>query len=109
MSDRFEAWAIVEVMGHGKFAGYVSDQALGGASFVRVDVPAVDGQPAFTKFLGAASIFAITPCTEETAKRAARSFRSEPPHFYEAPAPARLSAQQADNFVVQEYLNDDDE
>jgi len=40
-SKTFESWAIVEVMGHRQFAGYVSEQAIGGASFVRVDVPEV--------------------------------------------------------------------
>jgi len=67
-SRAFECWAIVEVMGHRQFAGFVSEQAIGGSSFVRVDVPAVDADgeqlPAFTKLLGAGSIYAISPCTE---------------------------------------------
>ena len=85
--QKFESWGIVEVMGHSRFAGYISEQALGGASFVRVDVPETDDSQAFTKLLGAGSIYAITPTTEDTARRAARSFRSLPPHFYEAPTP----------------------
>jgi len=30
----FESWAIVEVMGHRQFAGLVTEQTIGGASFV---------------------------------------------------------------------------
>lgn len=91
MSDTktFESWAIVEVMGHRQFAGWVTEQALGGASFVRVDVPAVqaDGEdlPAFTKLLGAGSIYAISPCTEETARAFAVRARVRAFSVYEAP------------------------
>lgn len=91
MSDTktFESWAIVEVMGHRQFAGWVTEQALGGASFVRVDVPAVQAEgedlPAFTKLLGAASIYAISPCTEETARAFAARARVRAFSVYEAP------------------------
>jgi len=85
----FESWAIVEVMGHRQFAGFVTEQAIGGASFVRVDVPAVDcdGEPlpAFTKLLGAGSIYAISPCTEETARAFAAKSRQRSFSVYEAP------------------------
>lgn len=53
---KFESWAIVEVMGHSRYAGFVHEQSIGGASFVRVDVPAVEGRPEFTKLLGQSSI-----------------------------------------------------
>ena len=69
--ESFSSWAIVEVMGHSRYAGHVTEQAIAGASFVRVDVPATDKQAAFTKLLGASSIFCITPCDEEVARVAA--------------------------------------
>jgi len=72
-------------MGHRTFAGLVTEQTVGGASFVRVDVPAVGGLPEFTKLLGAGSIYAITPCTEETARAFAESARLRAFHEYEAP------------------------
>ena len=94
----FESWAIVEVMGHRQFAGFVTEQAIGGASFVRVDVPAVhadgDELPGFTKLLGAGSIYAISPCTEETAKAFAARARARAFSVYEAPRlPAPSSAE----------------
>jgi hypothetical protein len=48
-SDKFDSFAIVEVFGHQKFAGRVTEQAIGGASFVRVDVPKTRKHPAFTR------------------------------------------------------------
>lgn len=99
MTDQksFETWAIVEVMGHRQFAGFVSEQAIGGVSFVRIDTPEVfkNGEhfPAFTKLLGASSIYAISPCTEETARAFAAQLQQRSFATYEAP---RLSAPQAE-------------
>ena len=85
----FESWAIVEVMGHRQFAGLVTEQTIGGASFVCVDVPEVkaDGEdlPAFTKILGAGSIYAISPCSEETARAFAAQGRQRSFSLYDAP------------------------
>jgi hypothetical protein len=91
---KFEEWAVVEIMGHKRFAGLVTEQAVGGTSFVRIDVPAIelktgDALPAFTKLFGAASIYCISPCTEETARAFAESIRAEGFARYEAP---RLAA-----------------
>lgn len=119
MSDQksFETWAIVEVMGHRQFAGYVSEQAIGGASFVRVDVPEVFAErqngtraglsqevlPAFTKLLGAGSIYAISPCTEETARAFASRLQTRSFSVYEAPrlaAPATVTAEPEGKYCV---------
>lgn len=72
----FDQWGILEVMGHQRFAGRITEQTIAGAAFIRVDVPEVDGKPAFTKIIGAGAIFAITPTTEEAARTAADRFRS---------------------------------
>jgi hypothetical protein len=86
----FDEWAVVEIMGHKRFAGHVTEQAVGGASFVRVDVPEItlptgDVLQPFTKLFGASSIYCISPCTEETAKAFAASIRAEGFARYEAP------------------------
>lgn len=87
---QFSSWAIVEVMGHQRFAGFVTTEAYGGAVLFRVDVPEVqgetdtetglvrDGVPGFTKLIGAGSIYCITPCTEEAAKKATESMQYRP-------------------------------
>jgi hypothetical protein len=38
----FEGWVILELMGHRRLAGYLSEQQIGGASFLRIDVPSSD-------------------------------------------------------------------
>lgn len=83
--QKLETWAIVEIMGHQRFAGYVSERAIGGASLLQVDVPECDGRAAFTKLIGVGSIYAITPCTEETARAAAQHYRTRAFHEYELP------------------------
>jgi hypothetical protein len=80
----FDQWALVEVMGHRRYAGRVTEASLGGQSFVRVDVPPVEletaGQTiqAFTVYLGGHSIFALTPVTEETARTWAKEWKMRP-------------------------------
>lgn len=74
----FEQHAIVELFGHQRIVGKVTDVQIGGASFIRVDVPETPGIPAFTKFFGASAIYAITPVDEETANLAARAYVQSP-------------------------------
>jgi hypothetical protein len=76
-----DIWAIVEVMGHKKFAGRVTERTIGGSALVQVDVPETldrqgQSQPAFTKLIGVGSIYCITPTDEETARKAARALRA---------------------------------
>lgn len=86
----FEGFAIVELFGHNVIAGHVSEQAIGGASFVRVDVPSVDGKPGYTKFFGGAAIYAITPTDEETVKIAADKIRNRPVQEWIVPTITKL-------------------
>jgi len=81
-----ELWAIVEVMGHARYAGRVSEHTGLGVPLVRVEIPAVNEQPAFEKLLGASAIFRITPCTREAATEAARSFHVRPLSLVALPA-----------------------
>lgn len=94
--ERFEEWAIVELFGHGRLAGRVTAEQIGGASFVRVDVPETpeisshrlefegggnriqEALPGFTKFYGPGAIYAIFPTDEATARRAVAAFREQP-------------------------------
>jgi len=78
MAETFEQFAIVELFGHQIMAGKVSEQMIGGQGFVRVDVPAIDGQDSFTKFYGAGAIYAITPCDEETMQAAVIGLKRRP-------------------------------
>lgn len=74
----FESWAVVEVMGRNEYAGYVTTETIGGAAMLRVDVPAIKGREAFTKYLSAAAIYGISPCSEATARAKAEANKSMP-------------------------------
>lgn len=67
-TERLDVWAVVEVFGHQKIAGRVTEQALAGTTFLRVDVPETAGTQAYTRIFGAGAIYGITPCTEEQAR-----------------------------------------
>jgi hypothetical protein len=85
-ADRFESWAIIELFGHTQIAGKVSEATIGGCSFLRVDVPEIDGKPAITKFYGQGAIYSMTPVSEELARAAVKSFQHRPVNVYITPA-----------------------
>lgn len=95
--QRFDSWAIVEIMGHSKLAGPVTEQAIGGNSFVRVDVPERKGYPAFTKLFGSSAIFSITPVSEDLARKAAKYCDSEPVSVYIPPDQKQLKPGNGDS------------
>ena len=74
----FEGWAIVELFGHAKIAGMCSEQPLAGTNMLRVDVPAINDQQAYTRFFGGSAIYSITPTDRETAMIALQRISSRP-------------------------------
>jgi hypothetical protein len=102
--SRFDGWAIVDVLGHQRYVGYVTTEAYGQAVLFRIDVPALEPRervtkrpgyvadrylPAgstvqegavagYTKLIGSGSIYAITPCTKEAALEAVEQAQPRP-------------------------------
>ena len=74
----FEHWALVELFGHQRIAGKVTESEIGGGKFIRVDVPAIKERSALTRYYGPAAIYGITPLTEETAVALAASIEAAP-------------------------------
>lgn len=85
-SKKFEEWAVVEVMGHQRFIGKVSEQVIAGTGFVRIDIPATDSNGPWTKLVGTSSIYAITPVSEELAREMASEARQQAISRYELPS-----------------------
>jgi hypothetical protein len=79
----FEAWAIVELFGHQKIAGKVTEQNIAGSNMLRVDVPETSSAPAFTRLFGSAAIYAINPVDEAIAKQYAQNHSPSPVTIYE--------------------------
>ena len=82
-----DLWAIVEVMGHSRYAGRVSEYAELGVPLVRVEIPETSEEAACEKLLSASALFRITPCTEEAARAAAEQFRVRPLSMVALPSP----------------------
>lgn len=77
MEEKFEVHAIIELFGHTRIAGKVTEQSIGGSTFIRVDVPENAQQPAFTRMLNPSAIYAINPVTEEVATAMASRIQSK--------------------------------
>lgn len=75
-------WAVVEVMGHRKYAGMLSEEELGGDTFIRIDVPASDDSESFSKLFGKGAIYCITPTTEEATRALIKQIQPQPLHIY---------------------------
>lgn len=91
-------FCVIDLFGHSKIAGKVSEQAIGGQSFIRVDVPAIEGQPAFTKFYGQGAIYSITPVDESTCLLAAKSYQVAPIDIYRLVIPERYKLLEPEDF-----------
>jgi hypothetical protein len=102
--SRFEGWAIVDVLGHQRYVGFVTTEAYGQAVLFRIDVPALEARDretkageyvgnkyvppgtkvqegsvaGYTKLIGSGSIYAITPCTKDTALKAVEEMQRRP-------------------------------
>jgi hypothetical protein len=84
MTEKFDIWAIVELFGHQKIVGRVSEQQIAGANMVRVSVPETTSIPAFDRFLNPSAIYAINPVTEEVARGYAERLHTRPIDSYDA-------------------------
>jgi hypothetical protein len=87
MGDKttFNEWALVELFGHQKIVGKVSEASFAGGAFLRVDVPAFNGAAEFTRFFGPGAIYSINPVTEEVARGLMVNYRNEPVSRFELP------------------------
>lgn len=96
-------WAVLELMGHRKLAGFVREVSVAGAGLLRIDVPnpragariaGADGkvpeEPHWTasQFYSPSAVYCITPCTEELARQFAATCQPRPVTRYELAAPA---------------------
>ncbi len=91
-SEKFETWALLELFGHQRLAGKLSEQNISGNSFIRIDVPDVGKVKGYTRLFTAGAIYCITPVSEEIARRLADNFREQPVHPFELRGPERIGS-----------------
>jgi hypothetical protein len=130
---KFDGWAVVDILGHQRFVGYVTTQAFGAAVMFRIDVPALEPRdrvtkspeyvghnyvPAgttvkegpvdgYSKLVGAGSIYMITPCTEAAALVAVEKLQPRP--LLSVDLPAGTLALPARGHSDQQDLDDQDD
>lgn len=105
-------WCLVELFGHQKIVGKVTETSIAGGAFLRVDVPEGAGKPAFTRFFGPGAIYSINPTTESLAREMLLMYRNEPvsrfylPQIEEKVRPSFTSASESSG--PEDGDNDDD-
>lgn len=77
-TEKLEVTAVVELFGHQRMAGTVTEQTIGGGSFIRIDVPETDQQPAFSRLVNPSAIYAINPVTPEVMMEMAKKIQNKP-------------------------------
>ena len=103
-------WAILELMGHVRLGGLVSEEEKFGVKMGRIDVPTEEPAGFVTQYFGGQSVYRLTPCTEEVARAVAKHTSVQPIHSYEMPrlqAPALSSGSEDDG--IEEHNEEDDE
>lgn len=87
-------FAIVQLFGHQRIAGRISEQTFGGQTFVRIDVPEIDlgdgrTMQAHTRSFGQGAIYGIDWCDETAMVVAARQIQHAPIASYSVVAALR--------------------
>ena len=83
--EKLDTYALVELFGHQKIVGKVTESVIAGGAFLRVDVPASNGAAAFTRFYGPGAVYSINPISEEIARGLIVQYRHEPVSRFELP------------------------
>jgi len=95
--ETFEEWAILELMGHRRLAGRLSEQQIGGASFLRIDVFVGKAKKALaSQFYSPSAVYCITPTTETIARQLAEREQPEPVTAWELQTRRALPADGVD-------------
>lgn len=89
MSEAYEGWATLELMGHRQRIGRVSEVEMFGGKLLRIDIPTEGGD--ITEFYGSSSVYSLRPLAEDVARQQAKRYgdpRPIRPVEFRLPAPA---------------------
>lgn len=117
----YEGWAILELMGHRRLGGWISETTFAGKAFVRIDVPGPNARrgegllPVLTPSSGEGfvatqlyngdAVYCLTPCSWEAAFAAATVHQPTPIQRWELPAPENANSR---GDLDDDDLDDDD-
>ncbi len=108
-----EEWAIVEIMGHMRTAGRISEEERFGSKLLRVDRPfytdtTEEGTIWVTSFHAGSAIYQLHLCDEETARSVAQSLGDPRPRKPHAP-PALAAFRPAEPEPERPFEMDDED
>ncbi len=89
-------WVILEIFGHKVIAGYMSRDENLGVPMLRIDIPATDRFPAFTRHYHPNAVYSISYVSEEAARLAAEEVSENPISVY-VPELGELARLQKEN------------
>lgn len=107
-------WCVLELMGHVRLAGRVTEEEMFGTKMGRIDVPQEDGT-FVTRYFGGQAVYGMTPVTEAVARLVAKGTHPEPVLPWEFPRQIENrfdeteSARQAANPTERCYDDDDED
>lgn len=109
-TESFSGWAVLELMGHRRLGGHVTEATISGKGFLRIDVPGPDKSTVATQYYSPDSVYCLTPTTEETALAVALMAQPAPVQRWELPAldAAPGTPPGRDGYVDPDYAADDD-
>lgn len=103
-------WAIVDLMGHLRLAGKLTEEERFGAKMGRLEIPQADGSFR-TEWFGGASVYKISAVTEEVARGYAQQNPSPPvsPWDVRAMMTPKLPPPDRDGDFDSSHIEEDDE
>ncbi len=105
VQPKFDEWCLVELFGHQKIAGKVSEAALAGGAFLRVDVPKENGETDFTRYYSPNAVYSISPVSRQIAIAFVLAHQPEPVTRYDL---VKLARQPQLNLPDEDGYNDED-
>lgn len=100
--EHIETWAYVEIMGHSKVAGRISERKVGINVMLQIDVPKPDEGFSHSVIYSPSSIFSIQPTTEEWCRKWVKARIEYPVLPYIPPTKQLTSASDNDNYIEDE-------
>lgn len=87
-NNGFKQWAVLELMGHRRLGGLVTETLIAGSPFIRIDIhirefEGESGDKITTQFYSPASVYSIIPVGQAEARAVAAYNRQEPVYPYE--------------------------
>jgi hypothetical protein len=105
--EKFEQWALVELMGRQRIAGMVTERVIAGTGFMQVAVPETKANPPFTRLIHPNSLYAINPITEDVARAYAENLQVKPIDVWDLSAFMKKAEER--RLELQAQQTDDDE